>query len=131
MTTAVLLIADTGGIVLDLADRLADRACTLVDTHLVLAHTGQFVPGMDEALHARSAARAQGRWGGLQLVVTGASRTADVEKVLVIPAHGPCRLVVVLCDEPVEAHALVRSSRAEQGKLKSRGPETGVSGATG
>ncbi|MCU0691275.1 MAG: LUD domain-containing protein, partial [Polyangiaceae bacterium] len=131
VTTAVLLIADTGGIVLDLPDRLADRACMLVDTHLVLAHTAQLVPGMDEALQARSAARAQGQWGDLQLVVTGASRTADVEKVLVIPAHGPCRLVVALCDEPVEAHALVRPSRADHGKLGLRESAIGVSGTTG
>ena len=32
-------------------------------------------------------------------IITGPSRTADIEKTLVLGAHGPCRLVVILVRE--------------------------------
>ena len=33
------------------------------------------------------------------VLVTGPSRTADIEKVLVLGAHGPRKLIVILIDE--------------------------------
>jgi L-lactate dehydrogenase complex protein LldG len=38
---------------------------------------------------------------GEMLLVTGPSRTADIEKKLVLGAHGPKRLVVLLVDEGI------------------------------
>jgi len=99
ISRAALLIADTGGIVLDFADRRADRIATLVETHVVVANPADMVRDVPEALRMRATRREAGRWHDMQVIVTGPSRTADVEKVLVIPAHGPRRLVVLLCDE--------------------------------
>jgi L-lactate dehydrogenase complex protein LldG len=36
---------------------------------------------------------------GEMLLVTGPSRTADIEKKLVLGAHGPRRLVVILLEK--------------------------------
>ncbi len=110
ITRAALLIAETGGVVLDQPDRADGRASTLVETHVVVASASQLVGTLSEALQERTRMRSSHAWSGYQVIVTGPSRTADVEKVLVIPAHGPRRLVVVLCDEPVDLGALRTSA---------------------
>ena len=102
VTGAALVIAESGGIVLDRKCRTDNRASTLVETHIVVVEPGQVVDTVSEALARRAELRAAGSWGDFQVIATGPSRTADIEKVLVIPAHGPRRLEVVLCDEPVD-----------------------------
>ncbi len=106
LTGAALLIAESGGIVLNHAKREDARASTLVATHVVVASPSQLVGRIGDFHSRRIDARKRGEWTGHQVVVTGPSRTADVEKVLVIPAHGPARLVVVMCDEAVEFSGL-------------------------
>jgi hypothetical protein len=118
VTSAVMLVADTGGIVLDHPARSAARASTLVETHVVVARPSQIVPTVAHALVARRVKRKAGAWHDVQVIVTGPSRTADVEKVLVIPAHGPRRLVVVLCEEAVDLASLRRSG---EGNAKAQG----------
>ncbi|MBI5532598.1 MAG: LUD domain-containing protein [Deltaproteobacteria bacterium] len=106
ITSAALWIADTGGLLLDLKERAAGRASTLVDTHVVVAHKDAHVDTLAEAMRERVRRRAGRSWGDYQVIVTGPSRTADIEKVLVIPAHGPRRLIVVICDEVVSLKSL-------------------------
>ncbi|NMC69735.1 MAG: LUD domain-containing protein [Myxococcales bacterium] len=101
VTGADALIAETGTVALSLADRAAALASLLVDTHVVLAHPSLVLPDL-ATYHARRAARPAAPGGRLDILVTGPSRTADIEKTLVIPAHGPRRMIVVLCDEPLD-----------------------------
>jgi len=107
ITRAELLIAETGGLVIDMASRAEGRPIMLAETHIVVARPSQLVPTVAHAMVTRSIKRKSRAWGDYQVVVTGPSRTADVEKVLVIPAHGPKRLVVVLCEELVDLGAVV------------------------
>jgi len=63
--------------------------------HLVFATTSQLVPDLKTALGNAT------RKGLLQnnsfaCMISGSSRTADIEKILVQGAHGPVRLAVVL-----------------------------------
>lgn len=108
ISSAAQLIADTGGIVIDLPKRSDGRVATLAETHVVVARPSQMVPTVAHALVARAVRRKSGAWSGYQVIVTGPSRTADVEKVLVIPAHGPRKLVVVLCEQPLDLGSLRR-----------------------
>jgi L-lactate utilization protein LutB len=108
ITAAALLIAETGGLVLDREDRTQNRVSMLVETQIAVARSTHVVPNLQQALAERAQRRAGGEWHDYQVIVTGPSRTADVEKVLVIPAHGPRRLLVVLCDESVDLGRLSR-----------------------
>lgn len=93
LTEADAVIADTATVGLRL-DGAQPRACHLLaEVHVVIARAGEMLQTLTEALIALE------RQGGLPtgyVFVTGPSRTADIEKTLVIPAHGPKRLIVVL-----------------------------------
>ena len=59
------------------------QAADLVDHHLTLF--SRLEPGLRESA---------------QVLMTGPSRTADIEKVLILGVHGPQRLYVILTDTP-------------------------------
>ncbi|MBI5485805.1 MAG: LUD domain-containing protein [Deltaproteobacteria bacterium] len=107
VTGAAALIADTGGVVLDLRRRDLAVPSLLVDTHVVVAHPSRLVADLPAFFRMRAEKRVRGDWYDVQVLVTGPSRTADIEKTLVIPAHGPRRMVVILCDEPLQPGNLV------------------------
>ena len=66
-----------------------------VPVHIVLASIDQLVPDLDAAF-ARIAERGTAAKNAYLCLITGSSRTADIEKILVMGAHGPKRLVVIL-----------------------------------
>ena len=65
----------------------------LPPTHYVVATRGQLVPDLDAAF---AILRARGALPSAVSFVSGPSRTADIEKILVLGAHGPRRLAIVL-----------------------------------
>ena len=89
ITATVACVAETGSVVLDVADLDAAWASLAVETHVALATEDRLLPDLI-ALYATLDVR------GVHVVVTGSSRTADVEKIVVVPAHGPTRLRVLL-----------------------------------
>jgi L-lactate dehydrogenase complex protein LldG len=102
VTPASALIAATGSVVVELASPADAWPSLLVDRHVVVADRSQLLPDLPtfyQRLHDRYAA---GERLPIQVCITGCSRTADIEKLLVIPAHGPRQVRVVLCDVPVE-----------------------------
>lgn len=94
ITLAHALVASTGSILVSSA--CGGRGATIVaPCHVVVAGVEQIVPDLDAAL----ALAQQEPWGARASfigLITGCSRTADIEKLLVIGAHGPKRLVVIL-----------------------------------
>ncbi len=85
--------ASTGSILLRPPTREASWASLLADRVVALASLEDLLPDL-EALFASLAPPEPAA-----LLVTGSSRTADIEKELVIPAHGPSRLDVLLLEE--------------------------------
>lgn len=94
ITLAEALVAQTGSIFVTAA--CGGRGASVVaPCHIVFATTDQIVPDLYAAL---SQAQQQGRFAHASYgsMISGSSRTADIEKILVQGAHGPRRLVVIL-----------------------------------
>jgi L-lactate dehydrogenase complex protein LldG len=94
LTLAEVLVALTGSIFVSAG--CGGRAASVApDCHIVLARQSQLVPDL-EAAFARIAERKLPSRYSFMGLITGSSRTADIEKILVLGAHGPRRLVCVL-----------------------------------
>lgn len=94
VTLADALIAQTGSVFVS-ASCGGRGASVVAPTHIVYAHAKQLVPDVVTALRN---ATADGRLdkNSFACVISGSSRTADIEKILVQGAHGPMRLVVIV-----------------------------------
>ncbi len=93
ITEAQWGIAETGTIALDDEAARGRRASLLPPLHLAVLEKARIEPTLDTLL-ARVAA--SGRLPHALTLVTGPSRTADIELQLVVGVHGPQELVVVL-----------------------------------
>ncbi|MBC8063601.1 MAG: LUD domain-containing protein, partial [Chlorobia bacterium] len=88
VTLADFAIAETGSIVLSSGHGRARLASLTPPTHIVLVK--ELVPTLEEAF-TRIGNRTS-------VIITGTSRTADIEGVLVRGVHGPKELIVVRVD---------------------------------
>jgi L-lactate utilization protein LutC len=90
-------ISSTGTVLV--AERLAeDRICALLCTrHILLLPSHRIVTTPSEAVRWIRSCIAGGL--GYVTLISGPSRTSDIEKVLTLGAHGPTELVVVLVDD--------------------------------
>jgi L-lactate dehydrogenase complex protein LldG len=93
ITGADCLIARTGSILLHTLSAGGRRLSVLPPTHIVIAEEKQIVPSLDEAFNTLDLD--QDIWS-YATIITGPSRTSDIEKQLVLGAHGPKRLIVIL-----------------------------------
>lgn len=93
---AEALIADTGTVLV--IERTAERrlAPYLPRTCIVVADSGALFPTMSSASLAALHAAARRGDRGEAVLITGPARTADIEKVLVLGAHGPKTLIVIV-----------------------------------
>ena len=98
LSLAHLAVAETGSVLLA-ETALADRAVgMLVVAHLVVCPTHALVPSLTETAEPlRAVATRPG--GGYATLVTGPSRTADIERVLTVGVQGPARLAILFVDE--------------------------------
>jgi L-lactate dehydrogenase complex protein LldG len=87
-------IADTGSLVQDAAQVEQRLVSTLPIVHIAFLATGAIVPDMPSLL-----AKVHPSQAAYISMITGPSRTADIERVLTIGVHGPARLVIVAIDQ--------------------------------
>jgi len=94
ITRVKALVAATGSLLV--TSSCGGRRGTIVaPVHIVLANESQLVPDIESAL-ALAEAKGMTTKNSYVGLITGCSRTADIEKLLVIGAHGPKRLVVLV-----------------------------------
>jgi len=92
LTTADFLVARTGSIFLNSLNHGGRRLSVLSPIHIVLAGTNQIVFSLDDIFSKNISTV---NWS-YATIISGPSRTSDIEKQLVLGAHGPKRLIVIL-----------------------------------
>ncbi|HXW54336.1 MAG TPA: LUD domain-containing protein [Candidatus Cybelea sp.] len=96
ITLAESLIASTGSVLI--ASSGAGRGASVIPpVHIVVASQSQLEPDLPAAL-ARAQQKGLAERSSCLFLITGSSRTADIEKILVLGAHGPRRLVILLAE---------------------------------
>ena len=94
ITLCEALVAQTGSILVSAANG-GRQATVIAPVHIVFARLSQLVPDL-EAAFARVYEQGIASRNSYVCLITGSSRTADIEKILIMGAHGPRRLIVVL-----------------------------------
>jgi L-lactate dehydrogenase complex protein LldG len=100
LTSADWGIAETGTLVVDSKSEDIRLASMLCDTHVAFLKKSRIVPDA-EAIEKELSKMMKASRGYLAFI-SGASRTADIERVLTIGVHGPKELHVVIFEEDGE-----------------------------
>lgn len=98
ITECEALIARNGSILISSAGASGRRLSIYPHYHIVIAYTSQLVMDLKDAFNMIQVKYAD-RLPSNLTVITGPSRTADIEKTLVLGAHGPKELFVFLVDD--------------------------------
>lgn len=93
ITDCLALIAETGSILL--SHPPGAIASLLPETHVVVATANQIVERLEDALAIATSSP-------FYTIITGPSRTADIEKTLVMGAHGPKKVILCLFEGPFD-----------------------------
>lgn len=96
-TLCEALIARNGSILLSNGNMAGRRLSIYPPVHIVLAYTSQMVMDLKDGFKLLKAKYPESLPSMISNV-TGPSRTADIEKTLVLGAHGPKELFVFLID---------------------------------
>lgn len=91
------LIAETATMVLSHAGFGGRSISLLPECHVVVAHRAQIFISLDDWMNSQSFIH--GTIPSCTTLITGPSRTADIEKILVTGVHGPLRLVLMLVQQ--------------------------------
>jgi len=88
------LIAQTGSVLVSSRSSGGRALSILPPHHLVLARRDQLVPDLPTAF-ALLKSKYQSDYPSLISFITGPSRTGDIERILVLGAHGPKKLTIL------------------------------------
>jgi len=98
LVCARVLLADTGSCVVGCGTAQARLLCYLPPVCVVVGRIDQLAEHLPAAWDDICRGAADGESRGEWVLITGPSRTADIEKILILGVHGPKRLVVLLVD---------------------------------
>ncbi|HSI87334.1 MAG: lactate utilization protein C [Candidatus Methylacidiphilales bacterium] len=93
-----VLIAQTGSLLVTARSAGGRALSVLPPHHIAVARRSQIVPDLPAAYEfaAKKYGMAPGGYPSFMSFITGPSRTGDIERILVLGAHGPKRLTVLL-----------------------------------
>jgi L-lactate dehydrogenase complex protein LldG len=94
ITGTFCAIAETGTLVVLAGAANPTATALLVDTHIAIVRSDRVVAGMEEAFALIR--REQGRLPRAVNLISGPSRTGDIEQTIVLGAHGPFRVHILV-----------------------------------
>ena len=98
ITTCESLVARTGSMLLSSAQKNGRTTSVYAPVHICIAYTNQLVYDIKDALQLLKE-KYNGNLPSLVSLATGPSRTADIEKTLVVGVHGPKEVFCFLVDK--------------------------------
>ena len=102
VTGCEALVADLGSVLVSSAQSGSRQVFPFAPVHIVLASASQIMPNADEAMN-HTLARYGNHIPSFISIITGPSRTADIEKTLILGAHGPRSLYVLISEKDINA----------------------------
>ena len=99
LTGCEFLVAHLGSVLISSAQISGRRLNVFPENHIVIAHEAQIVEYLDNALE-KIQDKYKNKLPSLISNITGPSRTADIEKTLVMGMHGPKSLIVIIANKP-------------------------------
>lgn len=97
ITACDALIAQTGSVLLTTYSAGGRALSVLPPHHVAVARRGQMLPDLPSA-YALLREKYAADWPSFMTFITGPSRTGDIERILVLGAHGPKKLTVILVE---------------------------------
>jgi L-lactate dehydrogenase complex protein LldG len=98
VTGCECLVARLGSIMVSTGQTAGRRIFVNPEVHIVLAYTSQLVNDLKDAFNLLRK-KYEPRMPSMVTMITGPSRTADIEKTLVVGVHGPKELYVFLVED--------------------------------
>jgi len=98
ITECEALIARLGSVMVSSKQVNGRRLNFIPDTHIVIANREQIVATVKDAIELINN-KYEDEFPSMTTIITGPSRTADIEKTLVMGAHGPRTLIVFVTEE--------------------------------
>jgi len=95
LTECEALVAQTGSVLVSAPGSGGRALSVLPPHHVVLARRNQMVPDLSAALH-RVQEKFKNKFPSFLSFISGPSRTGDIERILVLGAHGPKNLTILL-----------------------------------
>ena len=89
-------VAETGSCVLLAREGVSRLVSLLPPVHVAVVERGQVLPSLDELFALRRQSHLAGDGGSYMNIITGPSRSADIEQTLVTGVHGPGEVHMVL-----------------------------------
>ncbi len=100
ITGCETLVARTGSILMSSAQQSGRTVSVYAPVHICIAYTSQLVYDIKDALLLLKEKYSNNNMPSLITLATGPSRTADIEKTLVVGVHGPKEVFCFLVEKP-------------------------------
>ncbi len=98
ITSADYALADTGSLVMFTESHESRLLSLLPPCHIAVIESSKIVPSLDDVLRLRPLPGAD---SSAMVIITGPSRTADIEMRLVRGVHGPGEIHVIIVEDDV------------------------------